>query len=108
MIQYSAAASEDYEDEITSTRDESDTEREGLLARLRRAAAIEEKGRTPTEQIRLRYQYLRRKHRDWSAAATARETLPEDAAALYERARYAGHALTEAEANSFKDATRRV
>lgn len=108
MIQYSAAASEDYEDEITSTRDEADTEREGLLARLRRAAPGDEKGRTPAEQIRLRYKRLKKKHSDWSAAATARETIPLEAAALYERARYAGHALTEDEASRFKEDTKRL
>ncbi len=107
MVQYSAAASEDYEDEITSTRDEADTEREGLLARLRRAAPGDDKGRTPTEQVRLRYKRLKQKH-DWSAASTARETLPQEAAALYERARYAGQTLTEADVSRFKEDTKRV
>lgn len=107
MQQYGAAASEDYEDEITSTRDESDVEREGLLSRLRRTAPGEDKGRTPTEQVRLRYKRLKQK-RDWSAASTARETLPSDAAALYERARYGGHALTEDDADRFKEGTKKV
>ena len=107
MVQYSAAASEDYEDEITSTRDESDVEREGLLTRLRRAAPGDDKGRTPTEQVRIRYKRLKKKH-EWSAASTARETLPQEAAALYERARYAGEPLTEAEAEHFKEGTKRV
>lgn len=107
MLQYSAAASEDYEDEVTSTRDESDVEREGLLARLRRAAPVEDKGRTPAEQVRLRYKRLRQK-RNWSAASTARETLPDEAAVLYERARYAGDPLTDDEAARFKEETKRV
>jgi len=107
MQQYSAAAGEDYEDEITSTRDEADVERESLLTRLRRAAPGEEKGRTPTERVRLRYKRLKQK-RDWSAASTARETLPGEAAALYERARYGGHALSEAEAERFREETKKV
>lgn len=108
MLRYSAAASEDYEDEITSTRDESDTEREGLLTRLRRSVPIAEKGGTPAQQVRLRYRQLRRKHADWSAAATARETIPPEAAALYERARYAGHDLTDEEAARFREGTKRL
>ncbi len=107
MQQYSAAASEDYEDEITSTRDEADVEREGLLSRLRRAAPGDDKGRTPTERVRLRYKRLKQK-RDWSGASTARETLPGDAAALYERARYGGHALTEDDAERFREGTKKV
>lgn len=107
MVQYSAAASEDYEDEITSTRDESDVEREGLLARLRRVSSADDKGRTPAEQVRLRYKRLRQKH-GWNAASTARETIPQEAAALYERARYAGENLTDDEAARFKEGTKRV
>ena len=107
MLQYGAAASEDYEDEVTSTRDESDVEREGLLARLRRAAPVEDKGRTPAEQVRMRYKRLKQK-REWNSASTARETLPQEAAVLYERARYAGEMLTDDEAACFKEETKRV
>ena len=107
MMQYSAAASEDYEDEVTSTRDEDGVEREGLLSRLRRMAPAEEKGGTPAERVRMRYKKLKRRN-EWSAASTARETLPDEAAALYERARYGGEALTEEDAGRFRDGTRRV
>lgn len=105
--QYSASVGEDYEDEITSTRDESDTEREGLLSRLRRYAPAEEKGLTPTERVRSRYRRMKQR-RDWGRASTARETLPEEAAILYERARYSGEALTEDEANRFHERTKKV
>ena len=105
--QYGSAVSEDYEDEITSTRDESDVEREGLLSRLRRMAPAEEKGLTPTERVRSRYRRMKRRH-DWGRASTARETLPEEAAILYERARYSGEALTEEEASRFHERTKKV
>ncbi len=107
MMQYGAVASEDYEDEITSTRDEEGTEREGLLSRLRRMRVADEKGGTPTERVRLRYKRLKR-HNEWSAASTARETLPGEAAALYERARYGGETLTEADAERFQENTKKV
>ena len=107
MMQYGSAASEDYEDEITSTRDEEGTEREGLLSRLGRMNVGDEKGGTPTERVRMRYKKLKRRN-EWSAASTARETLPDEAAALYERARYGGETLTEEEAGRFREGTRRV
>lgn len=107
MMQYGSAASEDYEDEITSTRDEEGTEREGLLSRLRRMNVGDEKGGTPTERVRMRYKKLKRRN-EWSAASTAREKLPDEAAALYERARYGGEILTEEEAGRFREGTRRV
>ena len=107
MMQYGSAASEDYEDEITSPRDEEGTEREGLLSRLRRRNVGDEKGGTPTERVRMRYKKLKRRN-EWSAASTARETLPDEAAALYERARYGGETLTEEEAGRFREGTRRV
>lgn len=107
MMQYGAVASEDYEDEITSTRDEEGTEREGLLSRLRRMRVADEKGGTPTERVRLRYRRLKRRN-EWSAASTARETLPDEAAALYERARYGGETLTEADAERFQENTQKV
>lgn len=106
--QYSAAAGEDYEDEITSTRDEPDVEREGLFARLRRFAPAEGKGLTPTERVRSRYRRMKRRHPDWTSAQTARETLPPEAASLYERARYSGQSLTEDEANRFHERTKKV
>ena len=107
MMQYGSAASEDYEDEITSTRDEEGTEREGLLSRLRRMNMGDEKGGTPTERVRMRYKKLKRRN-EWSAASTAREKLPDEAAALYERARYGGETLTEEEAGRFREGPRRV
>lgn len=108
MGQYAALAGEDYEDEITSTRDEPDTEREGLLGRLRGIARTREKGLTPAQQVRSRYRRLRRRHAEWGRASTARETLPEGAATLYERARYSDHPVTETDAARFQEETKRI
>ena len=104
---YGAAAGEDYEDEITDTRDESDVEREGLLGRLRRMVPAEEKGLTPAQQVRSRYRRLKQR-RKWHDASTARENLPEDASRLYEQARYSGQPLTQADAERFQEGTKRV
>lgn len=103
---YSAAVSEDYEDEVTSTR-EDDAERESLLGRLRRFAPEDERGLDASQRVRVRYRGLKRRRR-WTTASTARETLPEEAARLYERARYGGEALTDAEAERFREATKKV
>jgi ABC-type multidrug transport system fused ATPase/permease subunit len=103
---YSAAVGEDYEDEVTSTR-EDDAERESLLGRLRRFAPEDERGLDASQRVRVRYRSLKRRRR-WTTASTARETLPEEAARLYERARYSGEALTDEEAERFRDATKKV
>lgn len=106
--QYNAAASEDYEDEITDTRDERGVERSSLVIRLRRRALLDEKNMSPAERIRYRYKRMKQKRPDWTAASTARETLPEEAAVLYERVRYSGEELTEEEAGRFRENTRRI
>lgn len=104
---FSAAAGEDYEDEITSTRDEADVEREGLLSRLRRIVPENEAGLNANERIRNRYKRLKHR-REWSGASTARETLPEQAATLYERVRYGGESLSDREAEAFREGTKKV
>lgn len=104
--QYGAAAGEDYEDEITSTRDEPDTER-GRALRLGMRQGKSAADATPNGQVRARYRQLKRRHR-WQAAQTARETLPDTSAALYERVRYGGESLTQAEAEQFRESTKRL
>ncbi len=103
---YSAAVGEDYEDEVTSTR-EVDAERESILGRLRRFAPEDERGLDASQRVRSRYRSLKRR-RQWTTSATARETLPEEAARLYERARYSGEALTDEEAERFRNVTKKV
>lgn len=107
LSRYGMAAGEDYEDEITSTRDEEGAERENVFSRLRRMRAPDEKNLTPGQRVRSRYRHLKQRRR-WSGAATARETLPERAAALYERARYSGMEMTDQEAEAFREETKRL
>jgi len=102
LNEYAASASEDYEDEVTDTREDGERERVNLLDRLKkRMAFVDEKKLTPVQRIRYRYLRLMYKHEDWHPGHTARETLPEDAAKLYERARYSEHPVTEADAEKF-------
>ena len=103
---YSAAVSEDYEDEVTSTR-EDDAERESMLSRLRRFAPEDERGLDATQRVRSRYRGLKRR-KQWETSSTARETLPEEAASLYERARYSGETLSEEEAERFRNVTKKL
>ncbi len=103
---YGSAAGEDYEDEITDTRDEPDTDRQSLLTRLRRLAP-EEKSADPVQRVRNRYRRLMRR-RGWAASSTARETLPKSAARLYEQARYSGQPLSAKDADKFEEQTRKV
>ncbi len=108
MSRYGASISEDYEDEITDTREEGDVERTSLFSRLRRFVPEDERGLNPTEQVRSRYRRMKRRHDDWSRANTARETLPNAAAALYEQARYSGKPLSAEEAERFRQDTKKL
>jgi len=109
LSEYAASASEDYEDEITDTREDGERERINVFDRLKkRLAFVDEKKLTPAQRIRYRYLRLLYKHEDWHAGQTARETLPEDAAALYERARYSEHPVTEADAEKFTSEIKNV
>ena len=104
---FAAAASEDYVDEITDTREDAG-ERSSLLRLLHRLDLTDERRLPPGERIRRRYLLLRLRHRDWRASQTARETLPDGAARLYERARYSAHEITEEEAERFGEQIKRV
>ena len=106
LSMYSAAVSEDYEDEVTSTC-EDDAERESMLSRLRRFAPEDERGLDATQRVRCRYRGLKRR-KQWETSSTARETLPEEAASLYERARYSGETLSEEEAERFRNVTKKL
>lgn len=109
LAQFGSAASRDYEDEITDTRDGAQYERTPLGKRIREAfARTDESKLSPAERVRWRYRRLRRRHTDWEPASTARETLPGEAAQLYERARYGAQTLTEAEAERFRSETRKL
>ncbi|MGN0971576.1 MAG: hypothetical protein ACI4OY_06440, partial [Aristaeellaceae bacterium] len=109
MRRYAAASTEDYDDEITDTREEGERGRNLPLQSLRRRLALgDDKSLPPAERIRRRYARVRLKHADWQDSRTARETLPEDAACLYERARYSEHPVTPEDAEEFARRTRSV
>jgi hypothetical protein len=92
-----------YEDEITETKPKKKSAEKRNRAKRRITA---DKNLSPELQIRTRYQKLQKKHRDWNPGSTARDHLPEDAAILYERARYSAHAVTEEDAREFHRKTR--
>lgn len=95
-----AAIGEDYEDEITDTRD--DAERSRSRERWSKLPFWRDERRmTPSQRVRYRYGRQRARHPEWRGAATARETLPREAAEIYERVRYGGQEATLEEAEAF-------
>ena len=108
MKRYATLSSEDYTDEITDVRDVTG-ERETVLSALRKRITtprVDEKSLSPRERIRYLYSRMRRKHPEWLHSATARESIPESPAELYERARYSEHEITETDAASFHARTK--
>lgn len=103
MRAFAQAASEDYHDEISDTREGG--ERTSLLRRFARKRdplkGIDEKKLPPRERVRFYYLKSRLRHPDWENDRTARETLNGDGAETYEKARYSQHDLSESEAESF-------
>ena len=99
---YASTASEDYVDELEDTREQGE-ERFGLAQRIlrRRNAQKNLKDLPPREQIRTRYGLMRGKHPEWEKSATARETLNEPSAKLYEKARYSSHEITAKDSEAF-------
>lgn len=106
LTRYIAAVNEDYEDEITDTREI------GVAERSRSRRVQEEKAdlskQTPREQIRYHYRRLLKKHPEWSKSSTVRQTLPDSAASVYERVRYSDHPVEEADVASFTADTKRL
>ncbi len=94
----------DFVDEITDTRD--DSRRERSRKKKRRNAMPWLRNMAPAERIRYRYRRLLTKHPEWKDYDTARENLPEDAAELYERARYSDHPITAGDADRFQNETK--
>lgn len=93
----------DFYDEITDTRE--DAQRTAGRKKTR-SSLMRPRSLTPTERIRYRYRRLLAKHPEWKRHDTARDTLPEEAAKLYERARYSDHTITAADADRFKNETK--
>ena len=108
LVKFTASVSEDYVDEVTDTRDEGKEEK--LLRRRRnpKLSAREERTLPPAERIRYRYHRILSKHSDWVPGTTARESLPEELARVYEKARYSGLTMTEEEAAAFTEGTTKL
>lgn len=102
LRQYASSVSEDYVDELEDTRLQGE-ERFGSARRIlfRRHIRRSLKDLSPREQIRARYGMLRGRHPEWNASQTARETLEESSARLYEKARYSRHEITRQESDAF-------
>lgn len=109
LLRNVANSSEDYyEDEITDTREDAILERTEREKKDFRKMLLGEVYLEPGERIRYRYRRMAKKHPQWRRASTARENLPEEAASLYERARYSDHPISEDDARRFKTATKQI
>lgn len=106
--EYAAHSTEDYEDEITDTREGGEKEGTGFTRLFSMMERVDERKLTPTQRIRYRYSRLQRRHKDWLPGATAREKLSPEAAEIYERARYSSHPVHEQDAEAFAAQTRRL
>lgn len=105
---FAASASEDYVDEVTDTREGA---AEGpILPRFmrQRVSARGEKQMPPRERVRHRYLRLRRTHPEWRPGWTARETIPSEPAAIYERARYSDREIGEEDAQRFMEGVKHI
>ena len=104
---YIHAVTEDYVDEITDTRvglEDQKTQR----GKRNRLSATEEKRLPPDQRIRYRYKRLMQKHPEWFSGSTARENLPPEAAPIYEKVRYSPYPVTEEDAQSFAEQTKKI
>ena len=96
---YAAVVSDDYSDEITDTRSE-DGRRDEYLRRRRGRRTSSPAPSAPGARIRWRYARLLARGK-WASSSTARENLPQEAAALYERARYSDLPVSKEDADRF-------
>lgn len=103
---YMAAAVSEYDDEITDTREDGAQRETRFTRSIRRRSAVWEA--TPSGRIRQSYAKLLRRRPKWTDSSTARENLSESAAALYERARYSRHPVTDEDAQRFCDEIRKA
>ena len=98
---------QDFHDEITDTRvglEDQKTQR----GKRNRLSATEEKRLPPDQRIRYRYKRLMQKHPEWFSGSTARENLPPEAAPIYEKVRYSPYPVTEEDAQSFAEQTKKI
>lgn len=99
-----SAEAEDYEDEISDTREDKTLQR--APERPRRRWVVDERKLTPAQRVRYRYALWLIKNPGRSVGSTARENLPSQAAEVYERARYSTHPVSTEEAERFKAETK--
>lgn len=100
------SSTEDYVDEITSTREFGVQEK--YKKKTAKVSRFRQRSLPPRQQIRARYQTILEKHPEWAAGSTAREKLPATASPLYERARYSSHPVTEEDASKFREDTKKI
>lgn len=99
-----SVVNEDFVDEITDIREET---RPARAEKKKTERPVRRLGKlTPEERIRHRYRQLLGKHPEWTDHTTARENLQEEAARLYERARYSEHPVTDRDAEQFQNHTK--
>ncbi len=98
------AQTEDFVDEITDTRENARYARSSEKRPHRRVQVLGKM--PPAERIRYHYRRLLSKHPQWQDHHTARENLAEEAAVLYERARYSDHPVTDLDAERFQKETK--
>lgn len=107
MGRFAAAATEDYIDEVTDTREQ--TPATPFRTRQKKRRPYGPTGTlTPGQRIRHRYQHLSKKHPEWGVSTTARENLPQALATVYEQARYSGHPATDENAALFVSETKHI
>ena len=100
--QVANAPVEDFVDEITDTRDDMLERVEEKEKTARQIVRVVTGKLSPGERIRDHYRRMQNKHPEWTQQSTARENLNEEAAKLYEQARYSDHPITEADADRFR------
>ena len=101
---YMSAASGEFEDEITDTREDGALREIRFLRKGKRGAA--QSPDTPAGHIRFAYARLLRRRPQWTSSSTARENLSVSAAEIYERARYSSHPVTKDDVQRFNEQIR--
>jgi len=99
---------DDYEDEITDTRNSVIDDNAESTRVKRKGLLYNDRGMSAQARVRYRYKYLLGRHPEWQKGSTARENLPEETAAIYERARYSPHPVTSEDADRFKVNTKKL
>lgn len=95
----------DFQDEITDTR----ADGQSAYSRKKREPGKPKpdiRRMTPVQRVRYQYKLVAKRHPHWGEQTTARENLTEEAAQIYEKARYSDHAVTAEDVERFNQQTR--